>query len=87
MLVKRLLESETLTKWFQVSSKLECDRQAGKIGMVIGVFKPHYYEGECNWIIEVYHYKDKRSTFYIPEELAVVVIPPALKRAGFKFSP
>ena len=84
VLVKRLLDSSTLEKWFEVIPQPTNARAVGNVGVVIQVFKPQYYTADCNWIVEVYQYDDKQTTFYIPEELVALVVTPALRRAGMK---
>lgn len=82
--MKRLLDSSTLLKWYEVVGHPIEFREVGNVGVVMRVFKPQYYGEDSNWIVEVYDYEGKRIDYYIPEELAVLVVPRKLRWAGMK---
>lgn len=85
--VKQLLEANTLKKWSEVTGDDGRHRTIGAIGVVMVTFRPHYYDENGGWIVEVYQFKDKRQVCYVPEELVALVIPAPLRRAGMKDMP
>lgn len=85
--VKQLLDTNVLKKWSEVSGDDGSFRMVGIVGIVMSTFRPHYYDENSGWIVEVYQYRDKRKVCYVPEELVALVVPPALRRAGMKESP